>query len=199
MKKVIFAILAIFIFSFIAEARKTPVYAEEIIEEKDVEKLVIDPAKKLPDFELVPQPTPTPPLKGEDRRSWTKSEYKDLIEKTAKKYGVDPQVIYATIMTESEGNKYAFRYEPHIKDASLGVGQVLISTARSLGFEGNPKDLYKPEVGIELIGKYLKKLIETYGELTPLQLATAYNSGSPWKTPTWGHLDRFQMWLEEKG
>lgn len=175
------------------------VMADEI-DKADIPNLQIDPSREVPDFKLVPIPTPTPPqdtIATEDLRTWTKSQHKTLIDKTAKKYRIDPQVIYATIMTESEGNPYAFRYEPHIKDASLCMGQILISTARRLGFAGDPKELYRPDVCIDLIGKYYRVILDTYGDLTPMQLARAYNTGSPWKRPVWGHLYRFNIWMNE--
>ncbi|MCL5432589.1 MAG: transglycosylase SLT domain-containing protein [Patescibacteria group bacterium] len=202
MRKVIIVILLAFILSVFNRGA----YADyETITEEDIPKLLANTAANFNAHEVIPVPTPAhrkniEPDNGKpsaDNRSWVKSPYKKYIEKTAKKYNVDEQVIYATIMTESEGNPYAFRYEPHIQDASLGLGQVLISTARSLGFNGEPKELYKPEVSIDLIGKYYRNIIDNYGELTPLQLATAYNAGSPWKWPVNGHLYRFSLWLEE--
>ena len=88
--------------------------------------LIIIPELEIPDFLLIPKPTPNlykqPQNIIKDSRSWSKSEYKNQIKKTSEKYHVDPQIIYATIMTESEGNPYAFRYEPYLKDASLGLG-----------------------------------------------------------------------------
>lgn len=173
------------------------VYA--LVEEKDIPKLTIDRTKEVPEYELVPRPTPAPAadeLKTADKRSWAKSEYKLIIARVAKKYDLDPQVIYAVIMTETHGDKYAFRFEPGISDASFGLGQILLSTARSLGFNGQPKELYKPEISIDLVGKYQRYLLDTYGNLTPNQIATAYNSGSPWKRAAWGHLYRFNLWLK---
>ena len=161
----------------------------------------LTPVKKIevPDCLLVPHPTPALKKEGEkeDERSWTRSAYKTLIEKTADKYQIDPQIIYATIMTESEGNPYSFRYEPHIKDASLGLGQILTSTAKGLGFKDDPKKLYDPKVSIDLIGKYHRNMLDKYGDLTPLELAIAYNAGSPYRRPVRGHIFRFQKWLEE--
>lgn len=199
-------IIVIILLTSLISVLSRGVYADyETITEQDVPKLMVEPAQNLAEHDVVPVPTPA--LKRDvepdvekpstDNRSWVKSPYKKYIAKTAKKYNVDEQVIYATIMTESEGNPDAFRYEPAISDASLGLGQILISTARSLGFNGDPKELYKPEVSIDLIGKYYRGIIDNYGELTPLQLATAYNAGSPWKWPVYGHLYRFRMWLEE--
>lgn len=163
---------------------------------------------EVPSEKLVPNPTPTPPpilsplakddeFVSTDQRSWTRFKYKSIVQKVSSEYNLDPQVIYATIMTESEGDENAYRFEPHIMDASLCMGQILISTARSLGFEGDPQQMYEPNVCIDLIGKYHRRMLDAYGELTPLQLATAYNTGSPWKRPVPGHLFRFKMWYDE--
>lgn len=147
---------------------------------------------------LTPVPTPSPQEKPDiDIRSWTRSPYKKEISAASAKYNLDPQLIYATIMTESEGKLYAFRWEPHLDDASLCLGQILVGTARSLGFTDDPKKLFEPEICIDLIGKYHRHMLGRYGDLTPLQLATAYNTGSPFKRPVRGHLIRFQMWFEE--
>lgn len=204
MKKIFFLIMTTVILSALMREDNLAVYAsgDKDKENESLLELIIDPVREVPDSEINPVPTPTPfkePEKpAEDARSWTKSPYSKEIEAVAKKYELDPQVIYATIMTESEGNKYAFRYEPKIKDASLCLGQILISTARSLGFTGDPKELYKPEVCIDLIGRYHKRMLDTYGSLTPIQLAVAYNAGSPHKRPVRGHLTRFRMWLNEE-
>ena len=175
------------------------VAASDSIEEEDIPALKIDRSKEVPTYEIVPLPTPPPELNlaQNDNRSWKKSAHKGLIFAAAEKYNLDPQIIYATIMTESEGNKDAFRYEPHIQDASLCMGQILISTARSMGFTGDPKDLYKPDICIDLIGKYYRYLVDTHGELTTKQLATAYNAGSPFKRAVKGHVKRFESWYYE--
>lgn len=180
-----------------------PVYAQtEAIEESHIKDLRIDPASEVPEYKLNPVPTPTVEEKAiftsKDDRAWVTSPYREYIEKTAAAYDLDPQLLYATIMTESEGNEFAFRYEPGLKDASFCVGQILLSTARSLGFTGDPKDLYKPDVCIDLIGKYYFTTIEAHGSLTFVQLAQAYNAGSPYKRAVAGHIKRFTQWYNEK-
>ena|SRR3989344_9314717 len=154
---------------------------------------------------LKPVPTPPPATSSEetvappkDTRSWTKYEYNQQIKTTAEKYGIDPQLIYATIMTESMGNPHAYRFEPRLNEASYGLGQILASTARSLGFKGNPENMFIPEIGIDLIGQYHKKNLDHFGNLTTHQLAIAYNTGSPWKRSSQSHLNRFNKWFKEK-
>ena len=72
------------------------------------------------------------------------------------------------------------------------------STARSLGFKGNPENMFIPEIGIDLIGQYHKKNLDHFGNLTTHQLAIAYNTGSPWKRSSQSHLNRFNKWFKEK-
>ncbi len=205
MKKQIYFTLIIVYLILVCPVR---IYASEykapvVVEKKDIPALSYNPEEDKPTEKLVPIPTPTPYVDPKiklytDIRSWTKYIHKELIAQAAKTYDLDPQVIYATIMTESEGNPYAFRYEPKIKDASLGLGQILISTAKLLGFKGHPKELYKPEVAIDLIGKYHRLMLDKYGTLSPTQLATAYNTGSPFKRPVKNHLFRFDKWYNEE-
>ena len=162
-------------------------------------------------FEANPQIIPTPEpftvsLEAQaeidkyasDGRSWIKFKYREQIAKTASKYNLDPQLIYATIMTESEGYEFAYRFEPSLNEASYCMGQILESTARSLGFSGKFVQLFEPVSCIDLIGKYHQKMTEAYGQLSSYQLARAYNTGSPWKRPVWGHLSRFKRWYYEE-
>ncbi|MCL5019023.1 MAG: transglycosylase SLT domain-containing protein [Patescibacteria group bacterium] len=153
---------------------------------------------------LVPVPTPpktdkdqdstNPEISDEEKAKRTWQLYGDLIEKVAKKYNLDPQLIFATIMTESEGNPKAYRFESHLGDASYGLGQILYSTAQGLGFTGSAEDIYRPEIAIDLIGKYHKNTIDTYGLLTPEQMTVVYNTGELFGYPTYGHLARFREW-----
>lgn len=159
---------------------------------------------------LAAVPPPTPPQKPDDSGNQNPSdqqqidnadkakhvweEYGNIIEQVAKKYDVDLQLIFATIMTESEGNSYAYRYERHINDASFGLGQILYSTALSMGFTGTPEDIYRPEIAIDLIGKYHRNTIDTYGLLTPEQMTVVYNTGQLFGYPHPGHLIRFREW-----
>ncbi len=122
--------------------------------------------------------------------------YGHVITRVSEKYDLDPKLIFATIMLESGGNTYAIRHEPHINDASYGLGQILYGTALGLGFEGNPQDLYDPEVNIELVGRYHARNKSVYGPLTNEQLTIAYNSGNPYGYPIPGHLDKFSNWYE---
>ncbi len=121
--------------------------------------------------------------------------YGKVIQTVADKYELDPALIFATVMVESGGNTYAVRYEPAISDASYGLGQLLYGTATLLGFDGRPQDLYDPKVNLELVGLYHRRNLNVYGELTPQELATAYNAGSPYSYPTVGHVEKFMKFF----
>lgn len=124
--------------------------------------------------------------------------YGPIINDVAQKYQLDPKLILATILLESGGNTYAIRHEPQINDASYGLGQILYGTAKLIGFEGTPDDLYNPEINIDLIGKYHRRNMDVYGpNLTPEQLTIAYNAGSPYSSPYPGHLQKFNKWFRE--
>jgi len=117
--------------------------------------------------------------------------------RTAKKYDLSPNLIRATILVESGGNSNAYRFEKRLNDASYGLGQILSGTARGLGFKGNLQDLYDPDVSIDLIGKYYKRVIEKYGNLPIENLVRAYNTGSPQGQPYPGHLEKFKNYFSE--
>ncbi len=124
--------------------------------------------------------------------------YGDYINATAQKYELDPKVIFATIMVESMGNPKAIRYEPQINDASYGLGQILYSTAKYIGFQGSTDQLYDPQTNIDLIGKYHKRTLDTYGhDLSDESLAIAYNSGNPYGKAIPGHVQKFDKWLQK--
>lgn len=122
------------------------------------------------------------------------AEYGQLIREAASLYNLDPNLIFATIMIESGGNPRAVRYEPRLNDASYGLGQLLYSTARGLGYRGSPAGLYDPATNIDLIARYHRRNLDRHGHLTPQQLTVAYNTGSPSKNPHPGHLAKFNKW-----
>ncbi|OGG22292.1 hypothetical protein A3D03_05905 [Candidatus Gottesmanbacteria bacterium RIFCSPHIGHO2_02_FULL_40_13] len=196
----IFISLIMLAFSMILPVAKSWASDYKTIELSEIKELAQVKTEDLASSKLLPVPTPSPQEEEKapkDRRSWTKSEFSKLIAETASKYDLDPQLIYATIMTESRGNPKAYRFEPRLKDASLCLGQILTSTARLLGFRGEAKELYKPEICIDLIGKYHRTMLDRHGDLSTNQLAAAYNTGSPRKRPIAGYLRKFNGFLED--
>lgn len=89
--------------------------------------------------------------------------------------------ILAIIESESSGTPGATRGEPHLGDASIGLMQLLLATARGLGFTGdvgNAQDLnglYDPQTNIVLGTKLAADLLRQLGNLE--NVASAYNGG----------------------
>lgn len=138
-------------------------------------------------------------LKGKDedeKAALVWERYSGVIKQASFIYQVDQKLIFATIMVESMGNSFAYRFEPRINDASYGLAQILYGTARLIGFEGKAEELYIPEVSIDLLARYHRRNLDTYGQdLTNKQLAIAYNSGSPYGYPTYGYTEKVDKWL----
>jgi len=158
------------------------------------------PTKEVPQLTPQVKQIEVSELRGkseEQKAELVWKRYGFTIRRAATKYNIDPKVIFATIMLESGGDTYAIRHEPQIGDASYGLGQILYGTAMGIGFEGNPQDLFDPEVNIELIARYHRRNLDVYGELTPHQLTIAYNAGSPYSSPHPGHINKFQKWFNQ--
>jgi len=96
------------------------------------------------------------------------SEINQLVEKTAQRFAVDPQLVNAIIQVESEYNPHAVS-----RKGALGLMQLLPSTASLLGV----RNAFDPKQNIEGGVTHLKNLLEHFGGDVPLSLA-AYNSGA---------------------
>jgi hypothetical protein len=94
-------------------------------------------------------------------------EINDLVEQTASRLQVDPQLVHAIIKVESE-------YDPKAvsRKGAMGLMQLVPETAQRFGVE-NP---FNPKENIEGGVSYLKHLLELYGGDLSLSLA-AYNAG----------------------
>jgi soluble lytic murein transglycosylase-like protein len=101
-------------------------------------------------------------------------EISHLVEQTAGRLQVDPQLVHAIIKVESE-------YDPKAvsRKGAMGLMQLIPETAQRFGVE-NP---FNPKQNIEGGVSYLKHLLNRYGGDLSLSLA-AYNAGE-------GAVERF--------
>lgn len=128
------------------------------------------------------------------------NDYDDAVQMAAARWNVDPSIIKGVIGQESNFIPTAYRFEPYISpttgkprvwlgptpdfpqggDASFGLMQMLVRTARLFGFTGPKEDLYDPATNVDLGTHYLSNLITKYTALgKPLQNALSeYNGGS---------------------
>ncbi len=101
-----------------------------------------------------------------------------VIDESAIRNGVEPALIKAFIQVESNWDVNASRYEPHLKDSSWGLMQVLLKTAKwMLGDDTlNISKLFTPKVNIEAGTRYVKHQLNIYGGNVKDAIA-AYNAG----------------------
>lgn len=102
-----------------------------------------------------------------------------IINEMGQKYGVDSALIKAFIEVESNWDVNASRFEAHKSDASWGLMQLMLSTAREV--LGNPNltttQLVQPRVNIEAGTKLIAQNWKRWGNLR--DAIAAYNAGSP--------------------
>jgi soluble lytic murein transglycosylase-like protein len=94
-----------------------------------------------------------------------RTPYGEIIARMSQAHGVDPLLVRALIQVESN-----YKARAKSQKGAMGLMQLMPSTAR----EYKVRNPYDPTANIEAGIKYLKTLIDRYGE--PLALA-AYNAG----------------------
>jgi hypothetical protein len=120
-----------------------------------------------------------------------------LIKQAADTFGIDPDLLGAICIVESQGNTWLIRYEPKwsaflnpahwaklitldtekiCQMISWGLCQVIGARARELGHEGLLTELLRPDTGLYYGAKNLSLLLKKHG--IPGAIA-AYNAGSP--------------------
>jgi soluble lytic murein transglycosylase-like protein len=106
--------------------------------------------------------------------------YNAIVFQAAAYYGVDAALILATIAQESSFNPNATRYESALGESSMGLMQVLQSTAAGMGWPSDDT-LLDPSVNIFAGTEYLAYLGGRYGSMQ--DVISSYNQGSPVRNP----------------
>lgn len=109
-----------------------------------------------------------------------KAPYRELVEAAAARYNVDADLITSVIAVESN-------FDPKAKSRrdARGLMQLLPETAARLGV----KDIYDPQENIDAGTRYLRDLLQKYGNDLVLALA-AYNAG-PDRVQQYGRVPPF--------
>jgi len=114
--------------------------------------------------------------------------FKEEVEQSAARHGVDPHLIWALMTVESSHNPWAIS-----RVGARGLMQVMPHTGQlsadrlSWPYFGSPL-LFEPEVAVEMAAWYFKELSSNFKGQLPLAMA-AYNAGP----------HRVKVWLEVKG
>lgn len=98
--------------------------------------------------------------------------------------GLPPGLLSAVCYVESKHQVSSYRPADGTAD-SIGVCQVQLPTARSLGYKGPGSALRKPETNIYWAGRYLSHQLDRYQDFA--KAISAYNAGTA-RTNTKGQL-----------
>ena len=107
----------------------------------------------------------------------TEQTYLPIIQSMGAQYNVDPALILAHIKQESGFNPTAYRAEPEINDASYGIMQILLSTAKTIDSSSTVQKLYDSTFNISVGTRYIAGNMARYPNDIESTIA-AYNAGS---------------------
>ena len=99
----------------------------------------------------------------------TRGQLTPLINRTAKRYGLDAALVHAVIKVESNYNPKAVS-----NAGAVGLMQVMPKTAEDYGVT-NREALFDPEVNIKTGTRHLKRLLKKYKNIS--HALEAYNAG----------------------
>lgn len=99
----------------------------------------------------------------------------------AQEVHLNQALIEAVIHDESGGNPSAFPEHPERDGASFGLMQLLLPTARAVGFSGEVPALFGAEMNIRLGARYLAGLVVQYRDTATALVAYNGGPGAAWR------------------
>ena len=151
----------------LAASRAKAVTKEAVPEEKPIVEIPEEkPPVLSPEEEF---------LKGQIEKAL--SPYQQDFEYANRITGLDnEELLKGMVFRESSGRANITRYEANVDDYSIGLGQMSLSTARDLGFQGTRDELLDPHTNLLLTAKYLKYHLDLNDGNIPVAVS-AYNGG----------------------
>ncbi|MCX6827316.1 MAG: transglycosylase SLT domain-containing protein [candidate division Zixibacteria bacterium] len=104
------------------------------------------------------------------------NDFSHIIKRAAEKYSLNPSLLSSIIKAESNGNPRAVS-----PAGAKGLMQLADTTAADMGV----KDVFNPEENIEAGAKFLRRLIDKFGDIK--KALAAYNAG-PEKVKQYGGI-----------
>ena len=132
-----------------------------------VERIIND--EILPEPEIVPDPKPTIQMSWDPSQKIPPTPYGAMIHSTARRHGLNPEIIAAMVRHES-----GFDPEALSPRGARGLMQLMPATAERFGVSQH--DLLDPQHNLEAALRYLSWLANRYDSDLRLVLA-AFNSG----------------------
>jgi len=79
-----------------------------------------------------------------------REHYREMVKRHAAEHNLPEELVHRVIMRES-------KYQPHLtgKGGALGMMQIKLATARSIGYTGTAEGLYDPETNMKYAVRYL--------------------------------------------
>jgi soluble lytic murein transglycosylase-like protein len=122
-------------------------------------------------------PRPHPALGFDGSARVPRKPFGKIIYQVARSYALNPLLVAAIAKVESDFNPRA-----RSRKGACGLMQVLPATARRFGLQRR-RDLFNPRKNIETASRYLRWLVDRFGD-DPIRVLAAYNAGE-------GAVDRF--------
>lgn len=147
--------------------RVTSVVRPDLRTGKLVRSVIVSPKPvaevRVPEAVVAPQGKEN----ASDERAGADAGLDETVRRIAGEQALSPQLIHSVIKVESNYNAHAVSSK-----GALGLMQLIPATARRFGVS----DAFNPAQNIQGGAKYLRYLLDLYGENYPLALA-AYNAG----------------------